>query len=952
MPPTPVATVVAPPRSAPAGPPARLSPGRAPLIVGTGALGAAVVGGAAFLLRRQLLARRELRRRLRAAASPAVAIREVRADEPRDFADGDLLGTFTHRAHGGEVEPAVALAHHAARFFAEEGLDGATPLLAAQGAHGDAALLVGAPRAARERLAALAPALGSLLGGGGRAVPVRATGDVEVRLTGLTAAGLLAPLAGSADAPLPTMFPLAELPGATPLFANWDALGHLLVAGGSGEGADIALTGLVATLASRRHPDTLRLWAIAHPQALPPELFQMPHWGDPRIDPDDRTRVVGLLADLRAELDRRREEPPDTARPELVLVLAEATDVLCPDGDGPEGTTLEILATDGPAHGIRLLAATARPEALDDGALQLFASRLVLRLADEAQSVRLLGVPDATALPGGGRLLLRLAGRTPRPFAGVPPGSARGYRIAPEALAALAEQLVRTYGMESPSAITPQSRGDGILRDADSARAIPPISDNPPAGSALPGSDEIEEGLSVAGAAGERPPCTEWRPLPDVSPPADLEDAAPARGPMEGQTISGSEGALRPLARDDEAGGDDASGAGSDPAPEIGPDSAPGGDLTIPAEGRANRAAEDIAGREEEPSNDAAAPASSGPRAGVAGDSAPAPQSATGSEPVVAGLPAPGTAHSPTHTSAFTPEEITADLLALEPGEEPPVATPLDIRCFGPFRALHAGELLVPRHHAKAWELLQILAAHPPRSLTRERTWIALWPDQDSWPTRNVLNTMIGRLRRELTGQVPGLPREVVQRLRGGGCWLDPDLVTVDVHRWLAIIKQEPKLPLMEALGEYRLARALYRPALLEGAGYEWLTLRDDGVTLAEDYAERWSDYRLRLSRRCVREGRPDLAVPLYRAMLGEQPREEAFVRELFRCYGQTGDLAGLERQMHALETVLREGYGDDLDPRRTPTAAEPEAETTKVYGEVKAILTANLAASDSATSE
>jgi len=931
VPPTSVTTVVVPPQPAPSSSSARFSPGRAPLVVGTGALGAAIVGGAAFLLRRQLLARRELRHRLRAAASPAVAIREVPSDEPRDFADGDLLGTFTHRAHGGEVEPAVALAHHAARFFAEEGLDEATPLLAAQGARGDAALLVGAPRAAREQLAALAPALGSLLGGGGRAVPVRATGDVELRLTGLTAAGLLAPLVGPEDVPLPTMFPLAELPGATPLFANWEALGHLLVVGGLGEGADIALTGLAATLASRRHPDTLRLWAIAHPQALPPELFRLPHWGDPLVDPDDRARVAGLLADLRAELDRRREEPPDTPRPELVLILAEATDVLCRDGDGPEMTTLEILATDGPLHGIRFLAATARPEALDEGALRLFASRLVLRLADEAQSVRLLGVPDATTLPGGGRLLLRLAGRTPRSFAGVPTSSARGYRIAPEALAALAEQLGRTYKGENSPVIAPRSRGDVAPIDTDTARAASPTSDdNPPDGTAVSAYDDFEEGLPGIGPTDERPSCTGRRPRPDAPSPADQKDAAPVHGLMVGQIMPGSNG---------ETHDDNASGAGSAPALEIDPDPAPVSDLTSPADGRIDRAAEGVVGIEDELSNGAAALASSRPGAELVGDSAPASQSSTEVESAVVDIPTPGTAHPPTHPSALTPEEITADLLALESSEEPPVATPLDIRCFGPFRALHAGEVLAPRHHAKAWELLQLLAAHPPRSLTKDRLWISLWPDQDSWPTRNVLNTMIGRLRQELTGQVPDLPREVVQRLRGGECWLDPDLVTVDVHRWLAIIKREPKLSLTEALGEYRLARALYHPTLLEGASYEWLALRDDGVTLVEDYAERWSDYRLRLARRCAREGRPSLAVPLYRAMLGEQPKEEAFARELFRCYGQVGDLAGLERQMRALETALHEGYGDEGDPSRSPVVEQPEKETAEVFAEVRAML-------------
>jgi hypothetical protein len=110
---------------------------------------------------------------------------------------------------------------------------------------------------------------------------------------------------------------------------------------------------------------------------------------------------------------------------------------------------------------------------------------------------------------------------------------------------------------------------------------------------------------------------------------------------------------------------------------------------------------------------------------------------------------------------------------------------------------------------------------------------------------------------------------------------------------------------------------------------------REDGVTPEEDYQERWADYRLRLARRSVREGRPDLAVPLYRGLIEEQPREEALVREFFRCFGQTGDLPGLERQMRALEAALRVGYGDEADTSRVLAVEQPEQETTAVYREI-----------------
>ena len=59
--------------------------------------------------------------------------------------------------------------------------------------------------------------------------------------------------------------------------------------------------------------------------------------------------------------------------------------------------------------------------------------------------MRLLGIPDAARLVGG-HLLLRLADRAPRAFAGAAPERARGFRIAPETLRGLADQLREAYG--------------------------------------------------------------------------------------------------------------------------------------------------------------------------------------------------------------------------------------------------------------------------------------------------------------------------------------------------------------------------------------------------------------------------------------------------------------------------------------------------------------------------
>jgi len=593
--------------------------------------------------------------------------------------------------------------------------------------------------------------------------------------------------------------------------------------------------------------------------------------------------------------------------------------------DGTIGTTLELLGTDGPAFGIRLLAATERADALDEGLLRYFATRLILPLADEGWGMRLLGVPDAARLVGG-HLLLRLADRAPRAFAGVAPERARGFRIAPETLRALADQLREAYGPTGGARCpVPDDRADGQgetggrprrVRDhhampaadlasessgADSAFTPTPASSSGPA---MPAEDD--ELPSVRDARGERaaePPDGEGR----IAPAGDLPRDTPSP-----PTKDAPETALAPALTQDESGGGEDTTAGEDTATS-GDDEAP--------------------------------PGPERPRAGAAG-----PPREPVPTPFVAGTTRPPSRvvpHGPAPVGApgALPDSLTAELLMRESVDDPPIGAPLTLRCFGSLQVRHAGQSLAPQRHLKAWELLQLLAAHPPRSLTREKLNLALWPEPEMALSKDAVNVNVLRLRDELTAQVPGLSREVVQRARNGDCWLNPDLVSVDVHEWLAIIEREPKLPLLAALTEYRRAHQLYRPVLLDGAGFDWLYSREgDGVELAAGYRDTWRQYTLRLARRSAREARPDLAVPLYRRLMDDRPRDEAVVRELYRCYGGAGDLRALELEARILARALREGYGDEQEGLSAPQAeeselAEPEEKTQRIYKQVRQAL-------------
>src|SRR5207237_5065012 len=94
---------------------------------------------------------------------------------------------------------------------------------------------------------------------------------------------------------------------------------------------------------------------------------------------------------------------------------------------------LGLIMLQGPRHRIRLVAASERRtiELVQDcPILPEFGTRLLLRTADEEESIALLGSGDATELGSGGHLLVRLERRVPL--------EALGYRVAPDRIARLA----------------------------------------------------------------------------------------------------------------------------------------------------------------------------------------------------------------------------------------------------------------------------------------------------------------------------------------------------------------------------------------------------------------------------------------------------------------------------------------------------------------------------------
>ncbi|MFF6994499.1 FtsK/SpoIIIE domain-containing protein [Streptomyces sp. NPDC008313] len=194
---------------------------------------------------------------------------------------------------------------------------------------------------------------------------------------------------------------------------------HALMAGTAGSGTEELLCAWLASLAVANRPDELNLLFVHHDggEAFAP-VAGLPHTVGVHTALDPYAAARGLTA-LTAEVRRRRKlmkeagardfeqytvirssgaELPALAR--LVLVVCDLAHLR---EDVPEFVPGLIDAIRrGPGLGIHVILATRRPsDALTPDELAFAPLRIVLRLADPADSELLIGTPAAARLPRG-----------------------------------------------------------------------------------------------------------------------------------------------------------------------------------------------------------------------------------------------------------------------------------------------------------------------------------------------------------------------------------------------------------------------------------------------------------------------------------------------------------------------------------------------------------------------
>jgi len=402
------------------------------LIVGMAGVAAAAAGGAI------LLAKGRVRRSL---DEPPVPI-APRAQSINEFTEADPAHAPANRLNSGEMEPITLLVTQVHRFLAKSEVDDASIIWVQRGRKAVTMMLRVAPQD-RTRVLELARELGRHLGGKGRA-SVNPDHDVVLQLSALCLTGPAVQRQAS-DAEQLHLVPLGILSDGQTMYGNWDEFGHILLVGLLGGGTDIILTSLMASLAACCRPEELRFVTIANRCTLPTQLWKLPHHAGDVINPDDDDMVRETLEQLRTELVRRmrcteaegghawRATPEE---PEIVLVVGELANL--PD----DGTTLELIGGQGARHGVRLLVATARTDAVATDVLSHFGTHFVLQTLDDSESIHLIGHSEAAVLADG-ELYLRIDGRMPIRL--------RGFRVSPEHLDELVRLMCKVYADLPPT---------------------------------------------------------------------------------------------------------------------------------------------------------------------------------------------------------------------------------------------------------------------------------------------------------------------------------------------------------------------------------------------------------------------------------------------------------------------------------------------------------------------
>jgi DNA-binding SARP family transcriptional activator len=235
-------------------------------------------------------------------------------------------------------------------------------------------------------------------------------------------------------------------------------------------------------------------------------------------------------------------------------------------------------------------------------------------------------------------------------------------------------------------------------------------------------------------------------------------------------------------------------------------------------------------------------------------------------------------------------------------GQDSPTLT---VYCLGPFRVYQDEQPVEDWQSSKGLAIFKYLVTHRERPVAKEILMELFWPEVAPDAARNNLNVAIYGLRRALRRGHLNFSHVL---FRNDAYLLNPELhIWIDVEAFSQHLENGRRLEQLaeieQAVGEYRLAEALYQGELFEEDRYEdWLLpqrqqLQDEYLALLD----RLSDYHF--ERQAY-----DLCTVITHKLLGiDSCREEAQQR-LMRCYSRQGQHHLALRQYHlCVEALARE---------------------------------------------
>ncbi|MCB0094108.1 MAG: NACHT domain-containing protein [Caldilineaceae bacterium] len=201
-----------------------------------------------------------------------------------------------------------------------------------------------------------------------------------------------------------------------------------------------------------------------------------------------------------------------------------------------------------------------------------------------------------------------------------------------------------------------------------------------------------------------------------------------------------------------------------------------------------------------------------------------------------------------------------------------------------------------------------------PHEYTRAELAALLWPEIGDQSARANLRNTLHRLRQTLDAAAPGSSNSLLTVSRQSICF-NPEHVTVDVHDFLAAVRNAHSASSAPDLDQLEAAAALYRGELLAGFGVadapafeEWLLLHRELLHQQALVAVH------RLATAYEADGHYESAHTVAGRLLILDPFHEETHRQIMRLLARMGQPERALAQLERLRQLLREEMGVDPD--------------------------------------